>query len=142
MKRFSILAFFLLLAATGFSQTTQLIVNYQFKNVEDGYDHDCKTKVFIDDNEVGVSKVAKQTKGGVFTVQVPAGTHELKVVNWALYEGEWEEHTIENNYSIDALFSTNYNFKKPSKLFLIFDLDSGTYASWNKPPKGKGKGKK
>lgn len=142
MKKLSILSLCLLLAAAGLAQTTRLVVNYQFKNVEDGYDHDCKTKVWIDGKEVGESPTAKQTKGGVFTVKVSKGTHELRVINWALYEGEWEEHTMDNNYSIDAEFTTSYNFKKPAQLFLIFDLDGETTAYWNKPPQAAGKGKK
>ena len=120
-----------------FSQTTPLTVNYKFANIEEGYDHDSKTVVLIDGDVVGESGVAPESKGGTFTVQVPTGMHTLRVVNLALYEGVWEEHTIENNYSIDCFYETDHFFKKPEKLYLLFDVDSETSVSWKKPVKVK-----
>jgi hypothetical protein len=70
-------------------------------------------------------------------VSVPAGDHKLRVVNWAKYEGTWEEHTVENNYSIDCMHEEGHRFSKPEKLYLVFDLDSGTQVSWKKPVKMK-----
>ncbi|MBK7408329.1 MAG: hypothetical protein IPL49_16530 [Saprospirales bacterium] len=137
MKKLLSIVLFSLLSLAGFSQTTKLTVNYKFANVEVGYDHDSKTQVLIDGEVAGESGVAGQTEGGSLTVTVPIGTHQLKIVNWALYEGNWEEHTIENDYSIDAIYETSHKFKKPEKLFLLFDLDNEMVVSWKKPVKVK-----
>jgi hypothetical protein len=135
MKKLFGIALFLLIAVAGFSQTAKLTVVFQFKNIVDGYDHDTKTQVIIDGEPVGESGVARESKGASFSVEVPVGKHSIKIMNWALYEGEWQEHTIENDYSIDAKFEDEHNFKKAEKLFLIFDIDNGTMASWKKPVK-------
>lgn len=137
MKRTILLSLFLLLAFAGFSQTAKLTVNYKFEGIEPGYDHDSKTQVYIDGEFIGESGVSPESKGGSFTVNVPAGQHTLRVVNLALYEGVWEEHTVENNYSVDCVYETYRTFKKPEKLYLVFDLDSEMYASWKKPVKKK-----
>ncbi|MCB9284339.1 MAG: hypothetical protein H6563_09725 [Lewinellaceae bacterium] len=137
MKKTLFLLSFSLFAFHLFSQTTLLTVNYKFAHIEEGYDHNSKTQVLIDDDVVGESQVAPQSQSSTFTVSVPKGSHNLKVVNWALYEGVWEEHTIENNYSIDAFYETDHNFKKAEKLYLVFDLDNGMMASWKKPVKVK-----
>lgn len=140
MKKLFVFPLFLLLAFAGFSQTMKLTVDYKFKGIEPGYDHDSKTQVYIDDEFLGESEVAPESKGGTFTVNVPLGQHNLRVVNLALYEGVWEEHTVENNYSIDCLYETYRTFKtKPEKLYLVFDLDGETMASWKKPVKKKKK---
>ena len=137
MKRLFSIAFFLLLAMAAFSQT-KLTVFYKFANIVEGYDHDTKTEVFIDGESMGTSGVAAESKGGTVTVNVPMGEHNLRVVNYALYEGEWEEHTIDNEYSIDCIYETTHKFgKKPEKLYLLFDIDQGTLVSWKKPVKVK-----
>lgn len=134
MKKLLAISLFLLGSLVAYSQIT-MVINFKFINIEEGYDHQCKTLVLIDGETVGESKVTPQSKGATFTVKVPKGNHELSVVNWALYEGNWEEHTIANNYSIDATYSASRKFKKPEKLYLLFDLDEGTRSSWNKPVK-------
>lgn len=142
MKKLLSIAVFALFGLTGYAQMAQLTVYYEFRNIEEGYDHETKTQVIIDGKPVGESTPHKQSKKGVLTVRFPAGNHELRVVNWAKYEGVWEEHTVDNNYSIDCMHEENRRFNKPEKLYLVFDLDSsGTQASWKKPVKGK-KGKK
>ncbi len=140
MKKLFVFPLFLLLAIAGFSQTSKLTVHFKFLGIEEGYDHDCKTQVYVDEEFLGESGVAPQSKDGSFTVNVPLGQHNLRVVNLALYEGVWEEHTVENNYSIDCLYETYRSFKtKPEKLYLVFDLDGETMASWKKPVKKKKK---
>ncbi len=141
MKQLFVMAVGILLATASLAQNTKLTVYYQFTGIEDGYDHQCKTQVIIDGKSVGESAVALQSKGGSITVDVPAGNRKLRVVNWALYEGNWEEHTVENNYSIDCTYETSRAFSKPEKLYILFDLDSGTTVSWKKPVKAKKKKK-
>jgi hypothetical protein len=135
MKNLLLLASLLLLAGVGYSQNAKLTVYYAFANVEPGYDHDTKIQVFIDEQLVGESNVVPQTKGGSVTVEVPKGMHALRVMNQALYEGEWEDHTIDNNYSVDCYYEMTRSFNKPEKLYLRFDLDGETSYSWKKPLK-------
>jgi hypothetical protein len=135
MKKVTIVALLLLALLGGYAQTTRLTINFQFKNIEEGYDHQTKAQVLIDGEVVGESDVTLQSKGKTFQVEVPTGEHELRVVNWALYEGQWEEHLVENEYSIDASYEAVHTFKKPEKLFLVFDLDEGSKVSWKKPVK-------
>jgi hypothetical protein len=136
MKKITFFLALLLAGTFATAQTVSLKVIFKFNNIVEGYDHDCKSEVFIDGVSVGVSAVVKESKGTSFTVEVPVGTHDVKVVNYADYEGNWEEHSIENNYSIDCTFEElGYKFKKETKLFLVHDIDSKTYAGWKKAPK-------
>lgn len=118
-----------------FAQTGTLTVKYIFIGVEDGYDHLCKTQVWIDGEMVGESPEVKQTKGSTFTVEVPTGKHEYRIVNLALYEGKWEEHLISNDYSIDCVDEGTHNFKAKNKVFYLYDLDSEMQVNWKKMPK-------
>lgn len=120
-----------------FAQDGQLSVTFKFVNIVEGYDHICKTQVWVDGNMVGESKEVKESVGTTFNVNVPTGSHDVRIVNLALYEGSWEEHTVENQYSIDCLFQGNVNFKPKNKFFMLCDIDSQTYTSWKKMPKVK-----
>lgn len=101
-----------------------LTVTWIYKNVEEGYDHDNRTVVFVDGKKVGTSDIYKESKKGTMTVMVPAGNHEITIENYAYYEGNWELHSIENNYSVDAFYSTNLNFKKKRYINLVFDIET------------------
>lgn len=138
MKSFTLLFAFLLSLGFVSAQTVPLQVSFKFINVEDGYDHLCRTQVLIDGEEVGVSDEVAQTRGATFTVQVPKGKHDLRIVNWARYEGTWEEHTLENNYSLDCVYQEdNHSFQNSSKIFFVYDLDGESMISWDKAPKKK-----
>lgn len=136
MKKILLAAAVMMVGAVAFAQTVPLKVTFKFVNIVEGYDHICKTEVFIDGNSVGESAEVKESVGTSFTVQVPTGTHDIRIMNYALYEGQWEEHTVENEYSIDCFYNeSGHNFKKASKLFLIFDIDDKALVSWKKAPK-------
>ncbi|MCG3166798.1 MAG: hypothetical protein POELPBGB_02580 [Bacteroidia bacterium] len=129
-----------------FSTTTlfaqgKLTVSWLFCNIVEGYDHDTKCEIYIDGNLVTTSTVTKESQKNSVTVTTTPGKHNVKVVNLALYEGNWEEHTIANTYSIDCLYEGSMNIGKKSLLSLIFDIDSGTISS-NKKLKGCPKKKK
>jgi hypothetical protein len=134
MKKF--LASIALVLVTGFAvaQSTPLTVTFKFVHIVEGYDHECKSVVYVDGEQVGESKEAKESVGTSFTVQVPNGSHDIKVMNFAYYEGEWEEHTVENEYSIDCVFEeSGREFSgKAQKLYLVHDIDAKTYYSWKK----------
>ncbi len=119
-----------------FSQNTPLTVSFKFNGIVEGYDHICKTQVWVDGVMLGESEEVKESAGGSFSITVPSGERLLRIVNLALYEGMWEEHTVENDYSIDCVWEEMHEFgKKKSKIFLLFDIDSETLVSWKKMPK-------
>ena len=133
MKKVAFL-FALLLAGTFVAaQNTTLKVTFKFINIVAGYDHACKSEVFIDGKSVGISPVVKESKGTSFTVTVPTGEHDFRLMNFANYENNWEEHTVENNYSIDCFYEDNgHSFgAKAGSLHLIFDIDKQTYYVWD-----------
>lgn len=138
MKKATILAFASLFVAL-FSAFTlpggknaSLTINWSFANITEGYDHDNKCKVWVDGKEAGESTVSKESKPNSFKLTLSKGTHQVKVVNYALYEGEWQEHSKANEYSIDCLWDGTIEFKKKATLDLIFDLNSGTSATVKK----------
>ncbi len=128
------LRFLLLLAITvlplGFlsaKKTTTLQIDFKFENIEEGYDHLCKTNVYVDGELLATSSEKLQSKPNSVTVSIPKGEHNIRVVNLALYEGSWEEHTKDNNYSIDCMHEFKHDFKKKKyNLRLVFDLNSDT----------------
>lgn len=121
--------------AFGFTNSTSvdtekmvnLTVKYSFTGIVEGYDHDCKTELYVDGKLAATSTVEKESKPNYVTASVTKGSHEIKVVNYALYEGVWEEHTIANNYSQDCIYTQTVNCKKKSNTVkLLFDIDNGT----------------
>ena len=136
MKTIQILLFAFFFTATVFGQMSSLTVTFKFAGIAEGYDHICKSQVWMNDELLGESNEVKESVGSSFTVDIPSGEHTVRVINLALYEGEWEEHTIENNYSIDCLWEGSHTYsKKASKLFMLHDLDTDTVVSWKKMPK-------
>ncbi len=110
----------------------KLTVSWVFCNIVEGYDHDSKCIIFIDGEQVGESSVAKESQKNSITITTTPGSHNVKVMNYALYEGEWEEHTVANEYSIDASYDNSMTIKPKSMLSLLFDIDSGTSATTKK----------
>lgn len=123
MKNVFILIF-LLVSVTSFGQgKSKLSIDWQFTGVIEGYDHDSKVEVYIDDVLAATSTVAKQSKKNSVTVITTRGTHKVRIVNFALYENQWEEHNQANDYSLDAIYDSNLILKKKNKISLIFDID-------------------
>jgi len=136
MKSIQLFFFAFFFSATVFGQMSTLTVTFKFAAITEGYDHICKSQVWMNGELLGESKEVQESAGGSFTVDIPYGEHTIRVINLANYEGDWEEHTIENNYSIDCEWRGSYVYnKKKNKLFLLHDLDSGTVVSWKKMPK-------
>ncbi|MEY3238532.1 MAG: hypothetical protein RI883_2633 [Bacteroidota bacterium] len=128
MKLFALALLMLCLSASLMAQKkVNLEVTWIYTNVLEGYDHNCKTKIFIDGNEAGESKVGLESVKNKLVVAVEPGKHQVRIVNYAEYEGNWEEHTIANNYSVDAVYEDSIVFKKkPRKVSLIFDITTET----------------
>lgn len=110
---------------TGGSKSA-LTISWEFKNVEEGYDHDNKCKVWIDGELAGESSVKKETKPNSIKIKTTQGSHQVKVINYSLYEDKWEEHTLENDYGIDCIFDEWVDLKKKTHIRLTFDIESAT----------------
>lgn len=114
--------FFLLLTSKVYAVNGTLVIDWKFMNVVKGYDHQNKIVVYIDGKRVGEAKSTSQQVKGTFKCAVSTGKHSIKVVNFALYQGKWEEHTIDNGYSIDANYYVVRPFEKENNLSIIWDM--------------------
>jgi hypothetical protein len=105
----------------------KLKVNWLYTNIIEGYDHNCKTKIFIDGTEIAESNSAPESVKSELIVEVAKGRHYVQIVNLALYEGAWEEVTVDNNYSTDSFYEDTITFKKkPVSVSLVFDISTGS----------------
>ena len=86
--------------------------NASYTGIIDGYDHINKTMVYVDGELAGETSELVQSKPNSCSVSVPRGKHSIRIVNMAFYEGDWEEHTKVNEYSIDALYEGEIELKK------------------------------
>lgn len=108
------------------SNESTLVIKYSFKGIEEGYDHNSKAVISIDGEEVYTSRVHKESSSQTVTLKVPMGKFDLNLMMWAEYEGQWEEHSIDNNYSFDCAVDETFRAsKKKHTLTIVFDLDKG-----------------
>lgn len=115
---------FLLFSFFSFGQgKSKVIIDWQFTGIIEGYDHDSKVEVYVDGILVATSTVTKQSKKNSVTIFSTKGMHQIRIVNYALYENKWEIHSEENDYSLDAIYDSNLVLKKKNKISLIFDID-------------------
>jgi hypothetical protein len=123
------LAFLFLLPSQGHAQKKgSLIIEYTFKNIVEGYDHKNKIMVYADGEKVGESPEKLESQPNKVTIKLSRGEHDIKVVNYAFYQGKWEEHTIDNTYGQDFTYQSKIFIGKKTKLTLLFDIDKGTTA--------------
>jgi hypothetical protein len=131
-KHFFLLLTFMAITAAAFAgKPAKLTIEYAFKGIEEGYDHTTKAYVFVDGEQVLESPEHKQSIAQSFSISVPSGKRQIKVELWALYEGVWELHVVDNNYSIDCVVDDEFNIKKKGTLKIVFDLDSDTSFSFS-----------
>ncbi|MDZ4847268.1 MAG: hypothetical protein SH857_17180 [Chitinophagales bacterium] len=104
----------------------KVTVKYSFKGIEEGYDHDTRTEVYIDDELKGTSTVKKESQSNAVAVTTSKGKHTIRIINQAQYDGVWEDHAIANDYSIDCMYEAEINVKKSLTIELLFDLDGQT----------------
>jgi hypothetical protein len=119
------LVFFAMSAMAG--KATTLTVEYLFYNINEGYDHVSKGKLYIDGNLVHETDEHLESELQKFTIKTTPGNHDILLEMWSLYEGEWELHTVDNNYSIDCIVDDTFKLKPgKNKLVVKFDLDDDT----------------
>ena len=113
------------LSGLAIGQDGQITLTVQFEDIEEGYDHLTRDVIYVDGKELMVTEERNESKAIKVKIMVPRGKHTIKIVNWVLYEGTWEENKIENNYSIDAFAEIECNVKKKGKLSVVYVLDEG-----------------
>lgn len=107
------------------SKNATLEISYIFKNIIDGYDHKTKAIININGEQVLETPANLQSKKQTYTINIPKGSYDFYLMMWALYEGQWEEHTKDNNYSIDCFIDTKFKTTKSKhKLDIVFDIDT------------------
>lgn len=109
------------------SAKSRMTISWEFKNIEPGYDHQSKLKVWVDNSLVAESKQILQSKPGKLKLKLNGGKHHLKIMSLAFYKDKWEEHTVANGYSKDCSYESDITVTaKKSEIRLTFDLDNGT----------------
>lgn len=125
---FALVFTFVSASSVSAQKQASVTVKYSFKNIVDGYDHTTKTTLYVDGQSIATSTPHKESEPASLSAQIPAGKHTIRIENLALYEGNWEPHTIAGGYSIDCLYETELTIKKKARFTLIFDIDKGTDA--------------
>ncbi len=120
MKKLTLLLFVMI----SFTNWSQMTIEWRFLNVEDGYDHINKMKIYIDGEYHGETDECNQLDWCTYEFPLSKGNHNIKLLNMSLFEGVWEEHLIENNYSVDAVLEKSVKMKKKAKLKMEIDLDN------------------
>lgn len=120
------IAVLLSVQAVSAQKPAKLTVEFSFKGIVEGYDHNNYCEVWIDGVKAGESSRQSESRPNSVTVLTTRGKHTVEIKNFAEYEGAWEEHLIENDYSIDCYYNAEIIIKKKKKIILLFDIDSGT----------------
>lgn len=107
-------------------KTVKLTIKWTFEHVQEGYDHENKMLVYVDGKSVGESSVFKETDKGTYELEVTKGKHDVKIHNYSFYEGKWDIHTKENNYSVDAFYEGTINMATNTTINMVFDINAET----------------
>jgi hypothetical protein len=99
-----------------------LTVNTKYTGIVAGYDYSNKTMVYVDGKLAGETSEQLQSLPNSCSVTIARGKHFVRIVNMANYQGNWEEHTLTNDYSIDALYEGDIKLKKELTISLVFDI--------------------
>jgi hypothetical protein len=100
-------------------------ITWRFENIVEGYDHIHQMVVEADGVEVATSEEMNESTPGSMSVTLPEGASTLRIVSMAMYEGFWEEHTIDNDYAVDCLWEIDLGARPPKKIDLVCDIDEG-----------------
>lgn len=127
MTRTYTLLVFLLGSLFSFAQSSvDVTLKWKFLNVIDGYDHLNKMEIYVDGNLISASPEFYETTLAEHTFKVPTGKHKVEFKNFAYYDGEWEAHTLDNDYSVEGIYSETRNFSKPDVVVITWDIDESS----------------
>ncbi|MCE3295834.1 MAG: hypothetical protein K0R65_1548 [Crocinitomicaceae bacterium] len=123
MKNLFLILFVLAGTVAVAQKPAKLKVTYNFENIVEGYDHQTKTEVYVDNKLVATSKEHKQSEPTTISVATTRGMHNIKVVNYAYYNGQWEARSTDNGYSTDGTVTKDWLLKKKNALSVTYDLN-------------------
>lgn len=123
MKQLFLILFVILGGSAVAQKPAKLKVSYDFMHIVDGYDHLTKTEVYVDNKLVATSNEHKQSAPQTISVTTTRGMHNVKIVNYAYYNGQWEERAVNNGYSTEGTVSKDWALKKKNKISVTYDLD-------------------
>jgi hypothetical protein len=101
-----------------------MTVKWKFIHIEPGYDHLSRMRVFIDEVEYGTSAATAESEGGIAVFKIPKGSHRIRLVNQSCVDGKWQDHTIVNNYSVEAVYEKTLEVKRGVRVNLVIDLNN------------------
>lgn len=104
-----------------------LVIKYSFENINEGYDHLTKALFYLDGDLVVEGKEHLQSAPQEISVTVEPGEYDILLEMWTFYEGEWELHSFDNNYSIDCIVDDAYELEPGiNTMKVVFDISNGT----------------
>lgn len=106
-----------------YSWGRSVTLEWKFTGIEEGYDHQNRCRLFVDGEELPVSKSCKQSEWGVYPITLSRKIHQVKLVNEAFYKGKWVEHTFANGFSINAVCEFELNTAEVARMTIAFDLN-------------------
>jgi len=112
---------------TAQAQTTTVVFEWKYINVNEGYDHPSKMEFYVDEEYMGESTVRPTSEGNSYSIEISEGVHTIRTQSFSLYEGNWEEALIINDYSLDATFEIALKMQVgvKRKVSILFDIESG-----------------
>ncbi len=119
----SVLLFALMVPS--FAAAKSITASVIYLNVNEGFDHENRMLVFVDGQQVAETGVKMESQLNTVKFKLPKGAQVVRLVNFARYEGNWEEHTVENDYSMDCLIEVPVAPKAPKRIDLVCDIDAG-----------------
>lgn len=123
MKNLFLILFVVLGSYAVAQKPAKLKVNYNFANIVEGYDHMTKTEVYVDNKLVATSNEHKQSAPQTISVVTTKGMHNVKIVNYAYYNGQWEKRAVDNGYSTEGTVMKDLALKKKNSISVTYDLN-------------------
>lgn len=112
-------------------EKVNLIVDYSFAGIENGFDHQIKLEVLSDDQKIGETTPHLLSEARTASFEVMKGKHKIKLAVLVNFNGSWEEHLKTKDYSIDAVYETEADLNSDQEIKLLFDLDKGAIREYN-----------
>jgi hypothetical protein len=120
---FILSVFSLCFANSVYSKDKTVFIEWTFQGVLEGFNHLNRIQIFVDGIALPPSQEVFQSDLGNYVLRVSKGIHQIKLINEAYCKGKWQEHTFNNEFSIDARCEFELNPLNLSKIQVVFDLD-------------------